>query len=122
MMSLSVGYPDRFCSGYPDSKSCYPFQPYSRHAIKISLRLNVCPNNQLLLKAKCHYASFSATVCSAQYSVTNVMNHTRILPCSMHMGYPHTCIYGMASILPGLDGLPSPAAYDLKMAHAYSIS
>ena len=28
-MSLSVGYPERFCPGIPDSKNCYPFQPYS---------------------------------------------------------------------------------------------
>ena len=24
--TVSVGYPERFCSGYPDSKSYYPFR------------------------------------------------------------------------------------------------
>ena len=42
MMSVSVEYPDRFCSGYPDSKSCYPLQPYGELLFK-EVKYTQCP-------------------------------------------------------------------------------
>ena len=75
-MSLSVGYPERLCSGYLDSKICHPFQPYYEPTIVV--HENLVPfcylSSPVLLKSSVT-ADFNDTISQSYWLVLKNRTH-----------------------------------------------